>query len=302
MDQFETIELDELRSVLPHLLAPPGVDPAAARSQVPSFCEYLAQGGVHWEGLRAGRRSAPTGLFFVLLMPGRTGIVMIPTPGEHGIVPERQHAVTVAALERLAGHHLYFAQALLEPEALAKRALLERIGFKPLAPLMYLERDVAFPWTDPPPANAAQWVRYEACTHAEFASVVLATYQDSLDCPELTGLRPIDDVLAAHRASGQFDPALWELARIDGQSAGCMLLSRAAHVPLLEIVYMGVVAACRRRGVGALLLRRALEQCRAVAAHRLMVVVDDRNEPAKRLYTRFSFAPVTNRDAYLFRW
>lgn len=302
MDQFETIEPGELRPALAYLLAPPGGSLAAARSHVPAFCEYLAQGAVQWEGLRCGRRSAPTGLFFALLLPGRTAIVMIPTPGDHGIVPERQFAVARAGLDRLAGHNLHFAQALLELDAPGKRALLERAGFALLAPLIYLERDVAFPWVDPPAAGTAEWVRYGARTHAEFAAVVLATYEDSLDCPELTGLRPIDDILAAHQASGQFDPALWELARIDGQSAGCILVSRVTHAPILEIVYMGVIAGCRRRGVGELLLRRALEQCRAVGAQRLTVVVDNRNEPAKRLYTRFGFAPLTQRDAYLFRW
>lgn len=288
--------------MLAYLLAPPGVTAAGARTYVPAFCDYLTHGVADWVGLRCGRQSAPTGLFFALLLPGRTAIVMVPSPGQNGIVPERQLAVTMAGLSHLRELGLHFAQALVEPEAVSKQALLEHAGFTPLAPLVYLERDVAFPWSDPPRPDEGEWVRYEARTHADFAAVVSATYQDSLDCPELTGLRPIDDILASHRASGQFDPALWELARIERRLAGCILLSRVTHASILEVVYMGVIAPCRGRGLGTLLLRRALEQCRTVGAQRLSVVVDNRNEPAKRLYTRFNFAPVTHRDAYLFRW
>ena len=302
MNPIKTLGPTELRAALPYLLTAPGSSPAAARDHVPAFCDYLTQGGVKWEGLRCGRLAAPSGLFVALLLPGRTAIVMIPTPGMFGIDAARQLVVTAAGLDRLAGQGLHFAQALLEPEATAKRVLLEHAGFRPLAPLDYLERDVSFPWAEPPRPDEVQWVRYSVQSQAEFAAVVLATYENSLDCPELTGLRPIEDILASHRASGQFDPALWDLARINGETAGCLLLSRVAQAPMVEIVYMGVVAAHRRRGVGKLLLRRALDQCRAIAARRLSVVVDNRNDPARQLYERFAFTPVARRDAYLYQW
>jgi GNAT superfamily N-acetyltransferase len=161
---------------------------------------------------------------------------------------------------------------------------------------------VTFPWLEPPSAAGLEWLPFDDRTRPEFARTILASYQDSLDCPELTGIRPIDDILAAHQAAGRFDPALWELALVDGEPSGCLLLAQHVHTPLVEVVYTGVVPAWRRRGVGGWLLRRAVEQGRAVRARRLSVVVDSRNAPAKRLYQRFAFTPVTHRDAFWYRF
>ncbi len=305
MSRIDLLLPTDLSPALARLLAPAGHRELANGAQITGFSEYLADSAVRWQGLRCGPRETPTGLFFALLMPGNTALVMLPPPGTPGIVPSDVLHTLTAGLAALRSQKLHFAQVLLEPEAGASRGLLEQAGFRPLAPLLYLEREVRYPWSDPPSPREADWVAYGTQTHNLFADVVLATYQNSLDCPELTGLRPIDDILAAHRASGRFDPQLWQLARLNGRPAapaGCILLSHVRQGAMLEIVYMGVVPACRRRGVGALLLRRALARCREVDARQLMVVVDERNEPAKRLYERFAFRPVTRRDAFLYRW
>ena len=292
---------DELRSALAILLATPATGRAATSRQVAGFCDYLAYGLVEWAGWRCGQPAAPTGLLLALILPGHTALTMLPAPGQLGITPEGERAVLDHALNELSARPLHYMQALLEPQATAARALLLDAGFDCLAPLVYLERNATFPWVPPPAPDQAEWLLYSAKTHARFAAVVQATYEGSLDCPELTGLRPIDDVLAAHQAAGQFDPALWELARIDGRDAGCLLMARLPHGHMLELVYMGVVPTFRRRGVGRLLLRGALEHCRVTRARQLTVVVDDRNTPARELYARFGLAPVAQRDAYLYR-
>jgi GNAT superfamily N-acetyltransferase len=296
------LDAADLRAVLPVLLAEPGSGVRAGQQPVRGFLEYLKQTGIEWEGVRCGPRECPSAVLLALVLPGRTGIVMIPSPGEHGIERPDQLRATEAGMARLSRRELHYVQALLEPQAAGKQAVLKHIGFRPLAPLVYLERDATYPWVEPPTDADAEWVPYSAGTHGEFGQVVLATYENSWDCPELTGLRPIDDILASHKASGRFDPQLWELARIQGRAAGCLLLAQLVQAPLVEIVYMGVVSEFRRQGVGRLLLRRALAQCRAVGAGRLTVVVDDRNAPAKRLYGRFALLAVASRDAWFYRW
>lgn len=265
------------------------------------FRNYLRDSGVEWLGLHVSRGGRFRALFFSLMLPGRTAIVMLPNPGELGIDDELQLDLTRSGLTALADRSLHYAQLLLEPEAAARRTLALAAGFRFLGPLRYLERDVTYPWTDPPPPGSVVWVPYEPGSHAAFGAVVAATYERSLDCPELTGIRPIDDVLAAHKAAGPFDPTLWELARVDDQLAGCLLLSRVAQGVWLDVVYMGVVPSQRGRGVGELLLRRAVEHCRRTGARRLTVVVDDRNVPARRLYERFGMRRVAQRDAYWWR-
>jgi ribosomal protein S18 acetylase RimI-like enzyme len=291
----------ELPDVLATLLAALG-GPRAGRGQVQSFLLYLRQPELAWEALRYGTRAAPQALLLTVLLPGRTAMLLMPHPGEHGIAIDAQRDLLTAALTQPRRPALHYAQVLLEPEAAAKRAVLEAADFKQLAPLAYLERDVVFPWVEPPAPDAAAWVSYSAATHARFAQTVLATYEHSLDCPELTGLRPIEDVLAAHRASGRFDARLWELAVVGERIAGCLLLAQHTHGALLEVVYMGVVPEFRRRGVGRLLLARALEHCRRVAARQLTIVVDQRNVPACTLYSNFGLRVVARRTAWFFRW
>jgi ribosomal protein S18 acetylase RimI-like enzyme len=127
----------------------------------------------------------------------------------------------------------------------------------------------------------------------------METYDGTLDCPELAGRRTAEEILAAHRASGVFDPSQWELVELDGYDAGCVLLQRVPGHDALEIAYMGVVPKSRGRGVGADLLRRALAKTRASGCARLKVVVDARNAPARGLYERFGFRAIARREAYL---
>jgi mycothiol synthase len=302
VEPIESLRPDDLPEALGYVLAVPGTGRRADRRQVRSFLDYLTGCSMRWEGFWCRQGSSITGACVTLLLPGATAIVMLPTPGELGILPDTQARIASAVLDSLRPRRLHYAQALLAPEADAQRQLLEGLGFRYLAPLAYLERPAAYPWVDPPPVDPDAWLAFGPAVQPEFAATLLATYEDSQDCPELTGLRPIDDIIAAHQASGAFDPALWELLRIDGASAGCILLSRLTDSQALEVVYMGVVPKFRRRGVASWLLRRALERCREVGANRLTLVVDDRNVPAKRVYERFGLRPVTRRDAYLFRW
>ena len=74
------------------------------------------------------------------------------------------------------------------------------------------------PGATPPgdrPAGPAAGFRLARITrravHALFAETILQTYRDSLDCPGLNGVRQIEDIIAGHKASGEFDPALWFL-------------------------------------------------------------------------------------------
>jgi ribosomal protein S18 acetylase RimI-like enzyme len=130
-----------------------------------------------------------------------------------------------------------------------------------------------------------RWVTYGPETHAHFAATIAATYAQSLDCPLLNGMRDIEDVLAGHKSSGNFDPRLWALL-CDGQTPlGALLLAPMQPGETLELVYLGLVPAARGRGLADVLMRQAL----AVAARgpgRLSLAVDSQNVPALKLYYR----------------
>lgn len=296
----EIDQLDQLAALLPYLLhvpgEPRGADPVAIRS----FQEYLLEADVRWRAWTCATPSdRPVAALLALLLPGATAMLLTPNPGQLGIDEAAQIELTRAALADLRRQPLHYAQALVEPPASGKARALEAAGFTRLTDLLYFGRRSVYPWVDPASRDGLSWMSYTPERHAEFTRTVLATYSGSLDCPELLALRPIEDVLASHRAAGAFDPRRWELAVLDGRAVGCLLLARIAHARLVEIAYVGVVPVARGAGVGSLLMRRAIEHCRAAGEARLVVVVDERNLPARKLYERFAFERSATRTAYL---
>lgn len=144
-----------------------------------------------------------------------------------------------------------------------------------------------------------RWITYAPERHREFADLILATYEASLDCPALSGLRHIDDIIAGHQAAGRFDPRRWLLLRNGDRAAGCILFAENPVRPALELVYMGVHPRERCHGVGTALLRAGLALARRERFDIVTVAVDEANEPALRLYRRHGFRQTTCRRALI---
>jgi len=296
MAEFHIVEPARLAAVWPRVLAAPGARRADA-AQLAAFEQYVRATPARC--LAWAVSTAPDSpSVAALLLPGRTALLLVPAVAPRDAA-DPQRALVAHALAELAAHNLHYVQALIEPDARGRAALLAAAGLRRITTLDYLHRRVTYPWSDPPQAPDLTWTAYSAQSRAAFATTILASYADSADCPELTGLRPIDDVLASHQASGEFTPELWQLACIAGAPAGCVLLAPLSGSRLVDLVYMGVTPRFRRRGVGRLLLQRALELSRARQANGLTVVVDHRNMAARRLYESFALRCTVQREAYL---
>jgi ribosomal protein S18 acetylase RimI-like enzyme len=77
-----------------------------------------------------------------------------------------------------------------------------------------------------------------------------------------------------------------------GTPLGALLLSRAAPADTLELVYLGLTPAARGRGLGDVMMRRALASVAADGATRLSLAVDSDNVPALKLYYRHGMQRV----------
>lgn len=189
-------------------------------------------------------------------------------------------------------------QALLEdgPETATGRQFLAT-GFELLALLKYLELSVK---RGPRVTLDSQWqvTPYRPEYEQRFSGLITQTYVGSLDCPALDGLRSPEDVMAGHQASGQFTPEGWLLLASGGRDAGVVLVNRATHYPGCELVYMGVAPEFRGRGLGAELVRRAVESARTLDCRSIRVAVDTANGPACRLYDRAGFRGIGQRYTY----
>ncbi|MDX2147396.1 MAG: GNAT family N-acetyltransferase [Planctomycetota bacterium] len=262
-----------------------------------------------------------------VIAPGRAAMLFLSEPPRGGDRDAtRALAGRVASLHAACQHFssqtdVRLVQSLHRPEETWASEALQAAGFLPVGTLDYLARTIrSFEPGLPRPPFVAQTLdsgvtlkpltafspaatfRWEHCESTLIAALD-ASYQDTLDCPELCGLRETRDALAAHRATGHFDPSLWWIAELDGRPEGCMLLSLSPEQGVVELVYVGLSPALRGKRVGSRLLALGLGQAFArsrepgVRVDAMTCAVDQRNTPALRLYERAGFTRVSARCA-----
>lgn len=240
-------------------------------------------------------------------------------------------AVVRAACEaiRQPGLHaprgIVLAQALLEAREKEAAMALRSAGFLQLGELAYMRRSLA--GSLPQSVGVAQegdWgggVRVARCSDLlasglspcdvdqHVIDALARTYEHTLDCPELCGMRDIADVLDSHRQVGVWDPAFWWLVYLNNQPEGCLLLNACPEQDSVELVYIGVSPRLRGQGVARRLLEmgihRALrdvvvrepreKRAEVTGLGGLTCAVDTRNAPAMALYRTLGFQRFAQR-------
>jgi ribosomal protein S18 acetylase RimI-like enzyme len=137
---------------------------------------------------------------------------------------------------------------------------------------------------------------------ALFHQTLLRTYEETLDCPEINGVRTIAEIMEGHRAQGKHDPSRWWLAHSGRDAVGVLLLTDLPECASWELAYVGVVPEARRRGFGRQLVARALSEAGTAGAARMTLSVDVRNQQAWNLYIDMGFEAFERREAYLAIW
>jgi len=237
--------------------------------------------------------------------PGRTAMLVFPVGRFFGADLEalRQLIEHVAAEE--SKRDICLLQALIEVDDEEGRQALEGAGFRQIAVLLYLEmkwKGAAQATATPPvelQRRSWEWISYSEASSRKFANLIEATYECGLDCPGLSELRDIDDVIAGHKAAGRFDPRRWSLLECDGKPKACILLSENPLRPVLEVVYMGVHPSIRGKGVGQYVLDYGLQLARAEGFGGVTLAVDSGNHPARALYRSVGFEQTHRRRAMI---
>src|SRR5207248_437975 len=93
---------------------------------------------------------------------------------------------------------------------------------------------------------------YDPDDPAEFHATLARTYEDTLDCPEVSGVRTIEQVIEGYRAQGRYEPGRWWLAREAGRPVGVAIVTALPGSGDWEVGYMGLVPPARGRGLGIL--------------------------------------------------
>ncbi len=230
------------------------------------------------------------------LHPGRTALVWPPRLAKKA-PPQLARYLMAEIVDRLRWAETRLATILLHHVDSEERQLLTLAQFAHIAELVYL---VSFRQDFPfaPPETELAFEVYTPRNHARLAAVVLATYEGSLDCPALDGVRDIEDILAGYRATGTFVPDYWAIVRHHDQDVGCVLLADHPREDSCELVYMGVVAPMRGRGWGRQVVRWAQWQTRRAGRGRLVAAVDAANHPAVDLYAGLGFSAWDRRQCF----
>jgi len=247
---------------------------------------------------RRGRK--PVAAAAVVENPGKTGTLICcrasAPPVEAQALVRVVRAVSIEAL--YSGMSL--VQCMLRPHENANVEVVRDAGFTLLAELVFLRRPLC---RSDASAEAQRdgltWRDRRRYGDDELGAVIAATYEHSMDCPGLAGLRDVSDVIAGHKATGQFRPESWWIVELDGKPAGCMLVNDIPISLTSEVVYLGVTPGFRRRGLARRMLRLAAADAAARGMAWLSLAVDDRNAVAKALYLSEGFRRTDSRLAFL---
>lgn len=272
----------------------------SSRQQLETFCESIQQQKLDDESLgvvRIDRQIAAAGVN--VLVPGRSAMLFLGHDERRSGDSRIQVALVKMLVDRAWTRGVVLLQTLLEPNTTDQAVVLERAGFSFLAALAYLNLNFDANFSKTSPCTDLSYVVYSHHTHADFLSVISQTYEHSLDCPQICGIRRIEDVLLGHRHTGLHDDSLWLLACRDHRPVGVLLLSGLVGQAQLEVVYMGVVREMRGQRVGDALIAKAIDLGRQRVRQGLTLAVDCDNTPARQLYARWGFREMARRHVWI---
>jgi ribosomal protein S18 acetylase RimI-like enzyme len=291
--------------------------PEPRDGSVRDFRQYLQHQQGRLDNLWLARRHGlPSAAALVLRSPGRTGIVL-QSPIRVQRQVEDASAALASAVIAARGGEIALLQALIDYAQVRELESLKRCGFRNLADLAYLRGPVRGPgpelgsgvgsgvgsgsdpgFSPPLPEGLRLW-HYLPEHRPTFARAILASYEQTLDCPGLLGLRSIEDVIDGHLATGQFHPHLWWALTQGDAPVGVCLLSLAPSLSAAELVYLGLAPAWRRKGLARMLMKRAMAAAGAHGAERMLLAVDEANAPAMSLYRSLGFEATDRKLALI---
>ena len=240
------------------------------------------------ETRRLDRVSGSSGITrrcFSMSSPGRVLMMWTPRLAD-SVAPKQQKEVLASLIEAVKNHgrdhRARFVQLFSDQPQSPLDSVLKANGFFVLTQLVYARRPVTPGETVPPLPSEIELVHYSEDLRDDLLSLLAESYEGSLDCPELNGIRSMDDIYESHRGEQPFDPERWKLVRSKGKWIGCLLLSAVESDRVIEISYVALLPAARGKGLGRVLTREAIRYAALKGYDALVLAVDARNTPAPR--------------------
>ena len=244
---------------------------------------------------------------------GRTAVIYVSEPprsgdaGGHESGVRERAALVSAACSALASEHagrVRIVQALPDPGERWATGAYARVPMRHVGNLAYMRRPPRP--TDKsltPKASHGAGIEIVPGRSVDDDAVVRAmdaSYEATLDCPELCGLRGTSEILASHKSVGVMDRSLWWVVTERGEPKGCAIFAPCPAQRGFELVYVGLAPGLRGRGIGRSLLNLGIASCAAISpAWSMTCAVDERNAPAIRMYESLGFRSFAKRVAFV---
>jgi ribosomal protein S18 acetylase RimI-like enzyme len=280
------------------ILAPHGG--AARPEQIKTALFLLDRGDVTADGLFVARHDGIEGAILCQAAPGDCGIVWPPRAVTNEINVE--DVLLRHGLSWLRSRGCRLAQSFLTPDEQPLAAPFVRNDMPHVTDLWYFRHDLHSPLTDLNDVDRLTYLPYGHDTAQLFEETLTRSYQGTLDCPEINGVRSAASVLEGHRSEGVFDPQRWLLAQHGPETVGLILLTEMRDAEAWDVAYVGVVPEARRHGWAREMMRHAVRMAHEARVGRITLCVDGRNHPAWNLYIDLGFRAVEKRHVYLAVW
>lgn len=237
----------------------------------------------------------------VLIVPGagRSAMVFVSPILERSLVGPMGQLAAAACGGQDPGQ-IRIIQALLDPHQQLEAQALVAGGFTDMACLRYLQHAIPRTGSAVRFDDAIELLTWRHEHRSLFARAIEVSYEGTQDCPGLLGMRHIDDIIASHMAAGQFLPELWFVLIHDDQPVAVMLMNLVPQRHAIELVYLGVSPAWRRRGIARQLVGFGLTQCQRYNVSAMILAVDESNTPATHLYATMGFLANARKSAMIF--
>ena len=244
-----------------------------------------------------------------VLGSGRTAMLFLSNPENgraFGAIETQINEISASVQAALAGLRAYapdqvaLAQTLIEPEHKWAHRACTNAGMTCVGELDYMRKPIT--GDNLQLSNEPNWpagieirpvrsldINALNSDRQALSDALEGSYLDTLDCPELCGLRSMDDVIDSHQATGHFDPANWYLIYKDNKPAGCCLLTHIPESNSVELVYLGIAPIARGLGLGRTVLEYAINSLGPIGISEVTCAVDNRNFPAIKVYQTLGF-------------
>lgn len=274
-------------------------DPVQIDSSVESILTRAERGELSLAGLlQAHQANRLVGTGWGQCLPGRLGVIwpIRLAPDTADEVGERL-LESIQSLEAFAQVQLWASLPPATSDVATARhcQLLSGVGFEHATDLISL----TLPLASIKNPGRAPLDLVDAVDSDRLESELKQAEVDSLDVPELHGFRESSDLLATFRDEARADQRGWFFVRHGESTRGCLLLAHHPRTRSATLQFMGLRVDSRGRGWGRLLVQLAAQWAAQRKAQQLTLMVDRRNQPARRVYLAAGMIEFERRSLWI---